>query len=62
MKKIIYFIISSLIMIGINACSGYKPIFNSSNIHFEISDYLIEGDEILGNEIYYKLLNVTKKK
>ncbi len=49
-------------MIGINACSGYKPIFNSSNIHFEISDYLIEGEEILGNEIYYKLLNVTKKK
>ena len=49
-------------MIGINACSGYKPIFNSSNINFEISDYLIEGDEILGNEIYYKLLNLTKKK
>ena len=62
MKKIIYFIISSLIMIGINACSGYKPIFNSSNINFEISDYLIEGDEILGNQIYYKLRNLSEKK
>ena len=49
-------------MIGINACSGYKPIFNSSNINFEISDYLIEGDEILGNQIYYKLRNLSEKK
>ena len=48
-------------MITINACSGYKPVFSSSKIQFEIADYLIEGNERLGNQIYYKLYNLSKK-
>ena len=59
MKKVIYLIIPLILLICINACSGYKPIFSSSNLQFEIVDYVIEGDKKLGNQIYSKLYNLS---
>ena len=60
MKKIIYaFLLLTLFSI-INGCSGYKPIFSSSNLEFEIADYTIKGDKVLGNQIYAKLYNLSK--
>ena len=59
MKKIIYPIISLIILININACVGYKPIFSSSNLQFEIADYLIKGNKKLGNQIYSKLYSLS---
>ena len=59
MKKVIYLIIPLILLICINACSGYKPIFSSSNMQFEIADYVIEGDKKLGNQIYSKLYNLS---
>ena len=62
MKKIIYLLIPLILLIYINACSGYKPIFGSSNIsnvQFEIADYSIKGNKKLGNKIYSKLYNLS---
>ena len=60
MKKISYLVISFILLTYINACTGYKPIFSSSNVQFEITDYIIEGDKKLGNQIYSKLYNLSK--
>ena len=60
MKKISYLLISLILLINISACSGYKPIFSSSNLEFEIADYSISGDKKLGNKIYVKLYNLSK--
>ena len=60
MKKINYLIISLILLIYINACAGYKPIFSSSNLQFDIADYSIQGDKKLGNQIYSKLYNLSK--
>ena len=60
MKKITSLIILFVLFININGCSGYKPIYVSSNFEFEIADYLIEGDKKLGNQIYSKLSNLTR--
>ena len=60
MKKIIYLTISFILLIGINACTGYKPIFSTSNLQFKISDYSIKGDESLGKKIYTKLYNASQ--
>ena len=62
MKKIINLVFLLTLVISINQCSGYKPIFVSSSINFEISNYLIEGNKILGNKIYAKLLKLSKNK
>ena len=59
MKKITYLIISFILLISINACSGYKPIFSTSNLQFEIADYSIKGNKKLGNQIYSKLYNLS---
>ena len=59
MKKIIY---SILILIFLNSCAGYKPIFNSTNLQFKIADYSIEGNKILGKKIYAKLNRLSKSK
>jgi len=56
MKKIIFI----LIFLNISACSGYKPIFSSSNLEFKLNDYSISGDKKIGNQIYSKLYNVSK--
>ena len=62
MKKIIYLLIPLILLIYINACSGYKPIFGSSNIsnvQFKIADYSIKGNKKLGNKIYSKLYSLS---
>ena len=60
MKKITYLTISFILLIGINACAGYKPIFSTSNIPFKISDYSVKGDKSLGEKIYTKLYNLSQ--
>ena len=62
MKKIYYLLASFILLINIIACAGYKPIFSTTNIQFEIADYSIEGDKILGNKIYSKLYSVSESK
>ena len=60
MKKISYLLISLILLLNISACTGYKPIFSSSNIEFKIADYSITGDKKLGNQIYSKLYNLSQ--
>ena len=60
MKKILYLLISFIILINIGACAGYKPIFGSSNLEFKIADYSISGDKKLGNKIYSQLYNLSR--
>ena len=60
MKKILYLLISFIILINIGACAGYEPMFGSSNLEFKIADYSISGDKKLGNIIYYKLYDLSR--
>ena len=60
MKKISHLLISLILLLNINACTGYKPIFSTSNIEFKITDYSITGDKKLGNQIYSKLYNLSQ--
>ena len=60
MKKVIYPIFSFILLLFINGCAGYEPIFGSTNLQFEIADYSIEGNKILGNKIYSKLYSLSK--
>jgi len=62
MKKIFYPIFSLILLLFINGCAGYEPIFSSTNLQFEIADYSIEGNKILGNKIYSKLYSLSKSK
>ena len=59
MKKINYLVTFLTLLIIINGCSGYKPIFNSGNVNFQISESLIEGEEFLGKLILSKLQNLS---
>ena len=60
MKKITYCVISFILFVYINACVGYEPIFDSSNLQFKIADYTIEGNKVLGKKIYAKLYNISQ--
>ena len=60
MKKISYLLIWLIFLINISACTGYKPIFGSSNLEFKIADYSISGDKKLGNQIYSRLYNLSQ--
>ena len=62
MKKVIYPIFSFILLLFINGCAGYEPIFGSTNLQFEIADYSIEGNKILGNKIYSKLYRLSQSK
>ena len=59
MKKILLLIASFFILIHITSCTGYKPIFSSTNFNFEIAKHTINGDKKLGNQIYSKLYGVS---
>ena len=61
MKKISHLLISLILLLNISACTGYKPIFSSSNIiEFKITNYSITGDKKLGKQIYSKLYNLSQ--
>ena len=60
MKKIVAPIFSLILLIFINGCAGYEPIFGSTNLQFEIADHSIEGNKILGNKIYSKVYTLSK--
>ena len=62
MKKITYLTFSFILLIFINGCAGYKPIFSSTNLQFKIASYSIEGDKILGNKIYSMLYSLSESK
>ena len=62
MKKIVYPIFLLILLNFINGCAGYKPIFSSTNLQFEIANYSIKGNKILGNKIYSKLYSLSKSK
>jgi hypothetical protein len=62
MKKVIYPIFSFILLLFINGCAGYEPIFGSTNLQFKIADYSIEDNKILGNKIYSKLYSLSKSK
>ena len=61
MKKKTNLIIAFILLILINGCSGYKPIFGSVDLQFEISEYSIEGNQTLGKKIYRKINGFLKK-
>ena len=60
MKKIVGPIFSLILLIFIDGCAGYEPIFGSTNLQFEIADYSIITNKKLGRQIYSKLYNLTK--
>ena len=60
MKKISYLITLFILMLVMVSCAGYKPIFSSSGLKFEIADHSIEGEKKLGNQIISKLKNLSK--
>ena len=61
MKKIIYFLVSFVLLINNIACTGYKPIFSSTDLQFAIADHSIVGDKKLGKQIYSKLYMSSNK-
>tara|TARA_B100000029_G_C17429353_1_gene907294 strand:+ start:86 stop:580 length:495 start_codon:yes stop_codon:yes gene_type:complete len=60
MKKIYCLIVLLLFFIFNSGCAGYKPIFGSSNLDFEIDEFSLEGDKKIGNKIYSNLYNLSK--
>ena len=60
MKKIVYPIFAFILLVIINACSGYEPIFGSTNLQFKIANFSIEGNKVLGNKIYSKLYSLSQ--
>ena len=60
MKKVFYLLTAFVLLIYVESCTGYKPIFGSSNLEFTITDYSILGDKKLGNQIYSKLYGLSR--
>ena len=60
MKKIFCQIFALILFISSSGCAGYKPIFVSENLQFQIANYSIKGNKILGNQIYSKLQRLSK--
>jgi len=60
MKKIIFLTVITIILSVFNTnCTGYKPIYATSNFDFKIEEHSIKGDEKLGNLIFRKLNNIS---
>lgn len=62
MKKNINLIFLFFMFIFLNECSGYKPIFATTDLQFKISDHVISGDKFLGNKLYSKFNSLSKSK
>ena len=60
MKKRYLFVLPFILIFFTSACTGYKPIFNSSSLMLEIKDYKINGNKKLGKRMYQKLSNLLK--
>ena len=60
MKKITHHITSYILILCINACAGYEPIFSSTKLQFKIADYSIKADKKLGNQIYSHLYTLAQ--
>ena len=60
MKKNTYTILLIVLLIFINGCSGYKPIFSSTNLEFNIANYSLEDNKTLGEKIYSRLKRASK--
>ena len=60
MKKNTFTILLIVLLIFINGCSGYKPIFSSTNLEFDIANYSLEDDKALGKKIYSRLKRASK--
>ena len=60
MKKNTFTILLIVLLIFINGCSGYKPIFSSTNLEFDIANYSLEDDKTLGEKIYLRLKRASK--
>ena len=60
MKKITLLIFPIILLIFLSSCSGYKPIFNSTNLEFDIANYSLEDNKTLGEKIYSRLKRASK--
>ena len=60
MKKNTFTILLIVLLIFINGCSDYKPIFSSTNLEFNIANYSLEDNKTLGEKIYSKLKRASK--
>ena len=60
MKKNTFTILLIVLLIFINGCSGYKPIFSSTNLEFNIANYSLEDNKTLGEKIYSRLKRASK--
>ena len=60
MKKIFYLINVLILIASMTSCTGYKPIFGSSNVMYKINNYKIEDNKKLGNIIYSKFYQLSK--
>ena len=60
MKKNTFTILLIVLLIFISGCSGYKPIFSSTNLEFDIANYSLEDDTTLGEKIYLRLKRASK--
>ena len=60
MKKNYFLIFPLLFLLILSGCTGYKPIFGSNNLQFEIAQYSIKGEKLIGNKIYSKLHTLSK--
>ncbi len=62
MKKIIYLIFPLIMYSLLIECAGYRPIFSSGSLNYDIAAHKIEGDTILGKKIYSKLKTLSNSK
>tara|TARA_Y100000590_G_scaffold465811_1_gene639187 strand:+ start:8903 stop:9394 length:492 start_codon:yes stop_codon:yes gene_type:complete len=60
MKKKFFKLTFLILLIHLVSCTGYKPIYSSSNLRIEIADYTINGNKRLGNQLYSKLYNLDQ--
>ena len=60
MKKNTFTILLIMLLTFINGCSGYKPIFNSTNLEFDIANYSLKDNKTLGKKIFSRLKRASK--